>query len=262
MQLPNVTRRSYGDSYRDFGVVARGVEFTKAHVNGNDFVVIFRGPELLDKAVVRAIADRRYGVGCDQILFVQPGTSTARMETYDVTIFNNDGTSAKMCGNGVCAVALCIASFDGHKNVDIVARVCEAEYGIKVQGPDATVEFLLPTLLSGGVISTGNKHVVREMSEADNIDFVSKHHSECNIHFVSTISDTKIRIKTFERGAGWTSACGSGAVASVFGLGLKGRVEVVHDGGVSIVEVLGNRVYLTVRPQIVFRGVWCEQSIT
>ncbi|MDR1609504.1 MAG: hypothetical protein LBR78_01465 [Holosporales bacterium] len=233
-----------------------GMEFTKAHVNGNDFVIVFQRPEGLDGELARAIADRRYGVGCDQILFVQP-----MGRVYDVAIFNSDGTLAKMCGNGVCAVASCVAAHCGHEDVDVTVRVCDTEYSIRVCRPGVTVGFPLPEPLGSGVVSTGNKHVVVAMDEIGEVDSISTHHSECNLHFVSVMGDTKIRMKTFERGAGWTNACGSGAVASVFSLGLKGRLEVQHDGGTSFVEIASDRVYLTVRPRIVFKGVLCEQGI-
>jgi diaminopimelate epimerase len=241
------------------------MKFTKAHVNGNDFVIVFQRPERLDDAVVRAIADRRCGVGCDQVMFVDTDARAASGVTgsiCDITIFNSDGTTAKMCGNGVCAIASCVACRSGHKGIDITARVCEAEYSIRVCDPDVTAEFPLPTLLDGGIFSTGNRHVIREMGDVSEVDSISENHRECNIHFVDAVNDTKIRMKTFERGVGWTDACGSGAVASVFRLGLTGRVEVMHDGGSSLVEITSDHAYLTVRPRITFEGVWCEQSIT
>ncbi|MDR2458646.1 MAG: hypothetical protein LBD43_00930 [Holosporales bacterium] len=243
-------------------MVAGEIEFVKAYVNGNDFVIVFQTPEMLDEAMVRMIADRRYGVGCDQILCVQPiGTFAIPNGHYSVTIFNSDCTSAKMCGNGVCAVAACVAVFNGHKDIDITVDVCDAEYSVKVCGPDVAVEFPLPTLLDSGIVSTGNKHVIRGMSEVADVSSISMSHSECNIHFVDVVSNTKIRMKTFERGVGWTNACGSGAVASVYYLRLKDRIGVIHDGGMSFVEVLGDRAYLTVQPRIVFKGVWYGQSI-
>jgi diaminopimelate epimerase len=137
-------------------------------------------------------------------------------------------------------------------------RVCNAEYSVRVCGPDVTVEFPLPALLASGIVSTGNEHAVREMGEVGNVDSVSMSHGGCNVHFVDVISNNKSRMKTFERGAGWTNACGSGAVASVFKLGLNGRVEVLHDGGSSFVEITDDGAYLTVQPQIVFEGVWYE----
>jgi diaminopimelate epimerase len=170
-----------------------------------------------------------------------------------------------MCGNGICAVAFCVTELGvGSKRQDtnITVSVCGTRYKVKVHGASVTAEFPSPELHEDGVISTGNKHVIMPMERLSEAASISRMYNECNIHFVSVVRDGEIRLKTFERGVGWTSACGSGAVASVFATIKKGMVKVTHTGGVSFVNALDDCVTLTVQPKVTFRGVWYESNIS
>jgi diaminopimelate epimerase len=73
---------------------------------------------------------------------------------------------------------------------------------------------------------------------------------------MNSISSREIRLKTFERGVGWTSSCGSGAIATAFVAQNKGITKIIHDGGASFVELLDEFACLTTCPQIVFEGSW------
>jgi diaminopimelate epimerase len=105
------------------------------------------------------------------------------------------------------------------------------------------------------MVSTGNKHLILPIEDVESLDELTKRHTDCNLHFIKYIDKQSIRLKTFERGVGWTMACGSGAVAVAFLSGIQGKIHIVHDGGISTVEVLDDSVTLTTAPQLVFEGV-------
>lgn len=126
-------------------------------------------------------------------------------------------------------------------------------YKLCCSGSRVTVEFPLPETC-GNFVYTGNKHLVLPMSEVGKVQEISRKNPDCNLHFVSQTAKCTLRVKTFERGAGWTLACGSGAVAVGYHSGIKGKIEIIHDGGKSMVEVKSTQVSLTTEPKIVYEG--------
>ncbi len=292
------------------------MKFYKAHTNGNDFVIIEGNANKLTDDQKRLIADRKYGVGCDQIIFFTFTDGRCFLE-----FFNQDGSHASMCGNGSCAVALLISRkygideielnvLDGNENcvskssssvffrrfakyfscqglrfLSFARKTLERaeseayldrfggrdvvksrEYHIappkniykaRIAGNEVTAAFPLPEQC-GNIIITGNKHLILDMSEINNATTLAKTNPDCNIHFVETVAQNILKIKTFERGVGWTLACGSGAVAVGYHSKIRGKIEILHDGGKSIVEVKETSVALTTQPKIVYKGLWIE----
>ncbi len=224
------------------------MKFIKAQTNGNDFIIFNENPEKFDKPILTKISNRRFGIGCDQLIFI-----TKKNDQYIITFFNNDGSYASMCGNGACAVAKYIYEFIDTKSEYIKLCIDNKIYEASIYQEKVSIIFDLPKL-QNDIISTGNKHIVKNIREINNIVNISKKLPECNIHFIKILSNNKIRVKTFERGSGWTKACGSGAVAVGFYSRLKGKIEICHDGGSSFVEVLENQVKFTAKPEIVFEG--------
>lgn len=223
------------------------MKFTKAQTNGNDFVIIESVSEHLSAAQKRLIADRQFGVGCDQLIFVTHLTD----DNYSVSFFNQDGSAATMCGNGSCAVSLYLNRKYGVSNINL--NICNRIYRSKVFGNHVTVSFPVP-YRDGEVVVTGNRHLVLPVDDVSRLDELSTMHPDCNLHFIEFLSDRSIRVKTFERGVGWTLACGSGAIAVGFSTGLNGDIHIIHDGGESIVNVLSDSVELTTSPKLVFSG--------
>lgn len=227
------------------------MKFFKAQTNGNDFIIINESPSKFDKSLIIKLADRKFGVGCDQLIFVQ-----FECDKYVTTFYNNDGSYANMCGNGACAVAKYIKDILRAANIQL--SVNNTLYKTFINDEFVTVRFSLPKI-NGDIISTGNSHIVRDMDEIGDLDNLKEAFPECNIHFIKKLSQNQIRVKTFERGSGWTLACGSGAIAVGFYSGLKGKIEIHHDGGISFVDVLDDSVNLTTRPKLVFEGIIDER---
>ncbi len=225
------------------------LNFTKMHGLGNDFVVIdaTREPVELTPEQIRFIADRHFGVGCDQLLLVAPPPSADLDFTY--RIFNADGGEVEQCGNG----ARCFAVFVREKGLtdkDVI-RVATAGGPIELKvEPDGqvTVDMGAPrfepeaipfvaeeradvyTLAVDGqtveatVLSMGNPHAVLRVDDVESAPVSElgpklEHHprfpNRANIGFMQVVDRSHIRLRVWERGSGETLACGTGACAAV-----------------------------------------------
>lgn len=225
------------------------LEFTKMHGLGNDFVVInaMRQPIELNTAQIRHLADRRFGIGCDQLLLVEPPCREDVDFTY--RIYNADGGEVEQCGNG----ARCFARYvrdqgmtdkdritvetrsgiislyiepDGQVTVDMgVPRFAPADipFIAEEQTSDYPLELTGETI-EVSVVSMGNPHAVMQVDDIDSapvaqlgpqIESHTRFPQRVNAGFMQVIDRTHIRLRVYERGAGETLACGTGACAAV-----------------------------------------------
>ncbi|MDY0048160.1 MAG: diaminopimelate epimerase [Thauera propionica] len=225
------------------------LRFTKMHGLGNDFVVIdaTRAPVDLTPARVKAIADRHFGVGCDQLLVVEPATQPGVDFRY--RIFNADGGEVEQCGNGArCfvrfvhdkgltdkreirvetksgVIAPCLRE-DGLVTVDMgVPELTPAKVPF-VSDSDAFVQPLQvgETTVAITAVSMGNPHAVQVVADvdaapvADQGALIERHPrfpARVNAGFLQVVDANRVRLRVFERGAGETLACGTGACAAV-----------------------------------------------
>ncbi|MEX0696914.1 MAG: diaminopimelate epimerase [Dongiaceae bacterium] len=241
------------------------------HGLGNDVVVIDGRvrPVALGPAAARAIADRRTGVGCDQIIVIEPplnGHADAALR-----ILNADGGEVEACGNGTRCVALLLMR---EKRTDRVAvetaagllQAAAAGGGLVVvdmgparldwrdiplAGPADTLrlDLALGPLRDPVAVNVGNPHAVFFVPDAEAIDLAAlgpqlERHpmfpQRANIEVATMLSPTRIRMRVWERGAGITRACGSGACATAVAAVRRGlaerKVEVALDGGTLAIE--------------------------
>ncbi len=256
------------------------IDFTKMHGLGNDFVIVdarLRDPEL-DAAAYRAIGDRRRGVGYDQFLTILPARNGG---TAFLKIHNPDGSEAEACGNGTRCVAAVLMDETGRQDavIETVAGTlaCErsadgrvtVDMGMAALGwrdiPLATDVDTLNVALDGAPMSgaccvnIGNPHAVFFVDDAEAVALAEigpmlEHHpmfpERANIEFATILSPREIRMRVWERGAGITQACGSGACATVVAAARRGlaerRADVVLDGGTLTIEwTEGGRVLMT-----------------
>lgn len=228
------------------------MKFIKAETNGNDFVIINENESSFSNLQKKKIADRKFGIGCDQLIFFQNDHGK-----YLVDFFNQDASHANMCGNGTCAISKYIQKTFDENSKTLELIISGKLYKTSVLNDSVTVSFDLPEKI-GNIISTGNKHFVTKISDIENLDEIAEKYPECNLHFIDLISSNTIKVKTFERGVGWTLACGSGAIACGFFSKIKGKIKIIQDGGESIVEVFDNSVNLTTSPKLIFEGEFYE----
>lgn len=271
------------------------LKFTKMHGLGNDFVVFDAINQLVEltNEQIRHIADRHCGIGCDQVLLVEAPSRTDVDFRY--RIFNADGGEVAQCGNG----ARCFARYVRDKGLcdkneirvdtdagqlrlrfDGVADVT-VDMGIPRHAPEdiplrAAAERLEYTLAMDGrtwhfgAVSLGNPHAVLRVSDIETapvgaVGFVLESHPDfserANIGFMQIVGRHHVRLRVFERGAGETLACGSGAcAAAVVGIeqgDLDDPVCVDLPGGALMVSWRGRGrpVVMTGPAVAVFDGV-------
>ncbi len=270
------------------------LRFTKMHGTGNDFVVIdaTRARFAPSPALLRRLTDRRFGVGCDQVLVVE-APSEAGVD-FDYRIFNADGSEVGQCGNGSRCLARFVAEQglsdkprlrvrtrtsilelqrrdDGQVTVDMGAPRFEPR-DIPFKAAERRARYVLDVdgqRIEFGAVSMGNPHLVMEVADVDlapvetlgpklepHPDFPER----VNVGFLQIVSRDRVRLRVFERGAGETLACGSGACAAV-AVGqswgrLDPRVTVQVRGGELIIESSGEKqpVLMTGPAQTVFTG--------
>jgi len=281
------------------------LKFTKMHGAGNDFIVIDAISQHveLSPAQWQRLADRRFGIGADQILVVEQAASPACDFRY--RIFNNDGGEVEQCGNGARAFVKFVTEkglsqknsirvetmkgiiaprleADGSITVDMGApRLVPAEVPFDAGGLQGAAEgedtlWPLPVTINGAmktvfmsVVSMGNPHAVQVVDDVDSAPVLEtgpliEHHARfparVNAGFMQVLGRRHIKLRVYERGAGETLACGTGACAAVVagirrGL-LDSPVRVSARGGELSVAWEGGDapVYLTGPAVTVFEG--------
>ena len=268
--------------------------FSKMHGLGNDFVVFdaTRSPVDLSPEQLQFLADRRFGVGCDQILLVEPPRDPATDFYY--RIFNADGSEVEQCGNGARCFARFVRSHGlsdksvidvGTARGNIQLSVLEDEQirvnmGAPAFEPEA-LPFtaaqradLYPLAVDGqqlqiNAVSMGNPHAVLlvddvQTAEVETLGPAIESHPDfparVNVGFMAVRSRSEIDLRVYERGSGETLACGTGACAAVVGGRLRGlldeQVTVNLPGGSLVVSwrAEGQPVWMTGPASEVFEG--------
>lgn len=276
------------------------LHFTKMQGVGNDFVVIdaVRQSVRLDPDSVRRIADRHFGVGCDQLLVIEPSRTAGTDFFY--RIFNASGEEVEHCGNG----ARCFLRFVREKGLTdkteirvetvngiIVPRLAAnnevtVDMGTPIFDParipfQADIEALTYALeVAGAVVeisalSMGNPHAVQVVADVDTapvatqgplIEAHARFPRKVNAGFLQVLDRHIVRLRVYERGAGETLACGTGACAAVVagirrGL-LDSPVRVETRGGILSIawQGMGQSVFMTGPAETVFEGEITLQS--
>jgi len=267
------------------------IPFHKMHGLGNDFVVFDArsSPIALDDASARAVADRRTGIGCDQVVVLE----RAKMRGDALMrIFNADGNEVEACGNAARCVARllmeerdspvveldsaggllrCSDAGDSRVTVDMGSpRFAWQEIPLsEAMDTNALVLRMNGIGLDAAAVSVGNPHCIVFVADADAAPVseigprLERHPlfpQRTNVEFVSVVDPATLRMRVWERGVGITRACGSGACASLVAGARRGLVqrgsEVILDGGSLSIEwrASDNHVLLTGGTNFVFAG--------
>jgi len=249
----------------------KGIKFGKLHGLGNDYVIIDESkkeiiPENEKEEVCKFIGDRHFGVGSDGILFVYP----SKIADIGYRMFNPDGSEAEMCRNGIRCFGnfiytnniikketIDIETNDGIKNMEIKLEddkpvLYKVDMGLsrfessKIPVKSEKNEFINETFelndekFNLTAINIGNPHAIIIVDDVKLIDIteygpVIENHplfpEKINVHFVQIISKNEAKMITWERGAGVTLACGTGATGSAivgYKLGLLDKDILLH----------------------------------
>ncbi|MCW2366494.1 diaminopimelate epimerase [Sphingobium sp. B7D2B] len=258
------------------------LSFAKMHGLGNDFVVIDarERPVVMTEQLARAIADRRTGVGCDQLIVV--GAS----ERADVSmrIFNQDGSEVDACGNATRCVPLFVGRdvtietnaglLEAHRQGDLVsvdmgeARTDWEQVPLAYAMDTLTMPVSWDDLPAPSAVSIGNPHVVFFVDALDDIDMARlgpliEHDplfpARVNVNFAQMLAPDHIRLVVWERGAGFTQACGTGACATAVSALRRriaqGPVRVSLPGGDLLIDwAPGGHISMTGPAAHVFDG--------
>jgi len=270
------------------------VPFTKMQGLGNDFVLLDEraGPFGLNAGQLRRLADRRYGVGCDQVLLIDRPSLAGASVRYRV--FNADGSAAQHCGNGVRCVASYLVAHNAVRGEELRVEIADSTYELKLAGDgNVTVDMGEPDFEPAalpmnaparaprysmrhagrdwvfGAVSMGNPHAVFPVADLDHapvVELGSRLQDDplfpqrVNVGFMQIVDAGRIRLRVFERGAGETPACGTGACGAV-AIGrlwgeLTSRVVVELTGGELVIEWDGpdSRLWMRGPAVTVFEG--------
>ena len=275
------------------------LNFNKMQGLGNDFViidVINTNSFHLSVEQLQFLANRRFGIGCDQILVI--GKSCIPSVDFDYRIFNADGSVAGNCGNGArCVVKYLYARYKIDKSNIVLSIQNQNLIGYKSSDGNISVSMGVPDfrpsaipfvheynldnryqvnleneIINFGVVSVGNPHAVIKL--LDENSFTDTRHlaligqllqnsklfpSGVNVNFYVVVDSSTLSLKTYERGCGFTPACGTGAVATssyaILNNQIDNKVNVLMDGGSLAIEWdMQNEIKMTGPAIIVFTG--------
>lgn len=262
-----------------------GLRFMKMHGAGNDFVVIDSrgrgGAAVVTPALARALGDRNRGVGFDQLAEIRDSEAA----DFALDFWNNDGSRAGACGNATRCVSDYVMAGAGRDAVSLVTargglsavRLTDGRVSVNMGPPQldwrevplAREADLLHLPLPGDPVAVGmgNPHCVFFVADSEAVDLpavgpVFEHDAlfpqRTNVEFASLTGPDRLRMRVWERGAGITLACGSGACATAVAAHLRGltgrRVVLDLDGGVLEIDWRDDGVWMTGPVAHVFDG--------
>ncbi len=266
------------------------IPFVKMHGLGNDFVLLdcVRQTLPIHQELVRSLCDRRHGIGADQLLVLEP----SKKADFRMRVFNADGGEVEMCGNGIRCLARYLVTQkllpEGEQAIETKAgimrpRVEEGRISVDMGVPELEGP-RIPVRMQGRIVdrevtlaneprritcvSMGNPHCViftenlaacpvRQLGPKIETDALFPR--RVNVEFVQAESPAKISMRVWERGAGETAACGTGACAAAVASVLTGRtgrevVVALPGGELSIRWAEDGHVLMTGPAEEVFRG--------
>jgi diaminopimelate epimerase len=275
------------------------IEFTKYHGLGNDFILIDNRsnsrPQVTPEQAIE-MCDRHFGIGADGVIFVLPGKNDT---DYTMRIFNSDGSEPEMCGNGIRCFAGFVADLEGvsrtqdkyriHTLAGVITTQLMADGQVKVDmGEPKLLASEIPTTLCPDdqkvveqplevagrtwdvtCVSTGNPHCITFVEDVAAISLETigpqfEHHpafpQRINTEFIQVVRPDYVKMRVWERGAGITLACGTGACASLVAGVLTGKCDriatVELPGGPLQIEwsISDQRMYMTGPAERVFTG--------
>ena len=267
-----------------------GVPFLKMHGLGNDFVIIdARETESpITSQVAKAIGERHFGVGYDQLVVM----TNSQKADVELIFWNSDGSLSDACGNASRCVARLIMDENNSEEITLKtgSGVLLARKGsngfisVNMGHPQLDWDLIplkekvdlleLPIEGRPAAVGMGNPHCVFVVDDVNLVELVSwgskiETHElfpkKTNVEFIQIIDQKNIRQRTFERGAGETLACGSGACAVTVAAHLKGlterNVNIYLDGGQLSIDWLEDGIWMTGPTSFVFKGILSSEFL-
>ena len=267
-----------------------GVPFLKMHGLGNDFVIIDarKTESPITSQVAKAIGERHFGVGYDQLVVM----TNSQKADVELIFWNSDGSLSDACGNASRCVARLIMDENNSEEITLKtgSGVLLARKGsngfisVNMGHPQLDWDLIplkekvdlleLPIEGRPAAVGMGNPHCVFVVDDVNLVDLVGwgskiEAHElfpkKTNVEFIQIIDRKNIRQRTFERGAGETLACGSGACAVTVAAHLKGlterNVNIYLDGGRLSIDWLEDGIWMTGPTSFVFKGILSSEFL-
>ncbi|PLK27731.1 diaminopimelate epimerase [Novosphingobium sp. TH158] len=261
------------------------VPFVKMHGLGNDFIVLDAragGVPAMDARLAAALADRKTGIGCDQLILIEP----SELATFRMRIFNADGSEVEACGNATRAVGLLHGAEATIETLGGLLKAAPADGGIAVDMGEPRFDwqaiplaYAMDTLTmpvgwedldAPAAVNVGNPHVVFFVPdcgavEVERLGPLIEHDplfpARINVNIATVASRSHIRLRVWERGAGETRACGTGACATAIAAMRRGLVDrqvtvSLAGGDLAIGWGADNRITMTGPAVESFRGTF------
>jgi diaminopimelate epimerase len=264
------------------------LQFVKYQGLGNDFILVdnrHSDTPIVTPEQAEQLCDRHFGIGADGVIFALPGQNGT---DYTMRIYNSDGSEPEMCGNGIRCMARFIADLEGSQakstyTIHTLAGLITPKLGIDGQvtvdmGAPRLVPAQIPTTLGDGAdrvvnlpidvagqiwqvtcVSMGNPHCITFVDDVKAIELekigpLFEHHSafpqRINTEFIEVVRPDYLKMRVWERGAGITLACGTGACAALVATVLNGksdrRATIELPGGPLLIEwAEDDRIFMT-----------------
>jgi diaminopimelate epimerase len=252
--------------------------FAKACGLGNDFVILSLPKEGFDLSKLsHALADRRYGVGCDQVIFIEETTAE---KTFNIRFFNADGSEAEGCGNGSRCVAKLLMDEQGWS--DIKLKTVGGTITCRKETQDTVSIQLLPpswkkniclkefSISKAVYVTVGNPHLVCFVNDVNDVTIKGPiletylHQTDpgfperVNVGFAKIIDKGNITLNVWERGSGLTPACGTGACAAAVASSLEDlttkKVTVHQSGGKLEIDWSDDGLFMKGEALMIYQG--------
>lgn len=272
------------------------ITFTKAVALGNDFVILDAREEALSltKDQIQFLANRRQGVGCDQVIFLLPPIDP--LADVRLKLYNADGSEAGACGNGTRCVSRLLMEEEEKDTlcIETAGTLCRTTWAKGRKGEEAGISVTLGVprfdwdniplahpeafrdvsynTIASFCVNVGNPHAVFFVGDVDLIPLASigpqiENHSafpdRVNVGFAEIVNKGTVRLRVWERGAGYTMACGTGACAAAVAAihqklvnsAERAPLRVIQEGGEILVDWREGHPITMIGPaQISFRG--------
>ena len=271
-------------------IYPNGVPFLKMHGLGNDFVIIDarKTESPITSQVAKAIGERHFGVGYDQLVVM----TNSQKADVELIFWNSDGSLSDACGNASRCVARLIMDENNSEEITLKtgSGVLLARKGsngfisVNMGHPQLDWDLIplkekvdlleLPIEGRPAAVGMGNPHCVFVVDDVNLVELVSwgskiETHElfpkKTNVEFIQIIDQKNIRQRTFERGAGETLACGSGACAVAVVAHLKGlterNVNIYLDGGQLSIDWLEDGIWMSGPTSFVFKGILSSEFL-
>jgi diaminopimelate epimerase len=273
------------------------LSFAKYHGLGNDFILVdnrHQADPILTPEQAENLCDRHFGIGADGVIFALPGQDGT---DYTMRIYNSDGSEPEMCGNGIRCMARFLGDLEGssaksiytiHTLAGLITPKLEADGQITVDmGKPRLAPALIPTTLTGGgetvvaqslvvagetwsvtCVSMGNPHCITFVPDVAAIDLEkigplfelnSVFPAKTNVEFIEVVRRDHLKMRVWERGAGITLACGTGACAALVAAVLNDQSDRIctielPGGPLKIEWAEDDRIFMTGPAERVFAG--------